>query len=134
MTPEEYAWVRANVWRAHMRKTYREVPGAFDSCSCQYGASDHCKDGDHDACHVGEGLAYCEGYIDTRQGYVASFREPYVHPTQSAVGWRRESYAAVWLVGYRCRWKCPCRCHTRQVPTHSPAPTSWEQQDMFAGL
>jgi hypothetical protein len=111
VTPEQAAWVRANVWTPIMRKAHRDSPDS--RCSCQYGPSMWCVRGDCGQCQRGEPLRHCATYIVSRSGYhPATFLVPYRHKTPTATGGVYAREAMVWL-DRRCRYACPCPrgCH-----------------------
>lgn len=124
MTPDEAAWVRANVWTPHMRGLFKELPGFYLTCVCQHGGpcmNDTRHPDRHDRCHVGQHpLPNCETYINTPTGY-ATFRQPYRYPTADATGWKFSTLAMVWLADRRCAWSCACDCgHPREDLAHAP--------------
>lgn len=126
MPPDAAAWIRAHAWTKGMRKEYGDVPGFYDACACEYGASHGCQIGQCDRCHRGAALHAYETAICTRGGkYPVFFRERYAHPTEHAVGPRREQVAMVWLADRRCRWQCPHTCHA------APAPVTPVQLGLF---
>lgn len=115
MTPDEFAWIRENVWTAAMRKTWREVPGATTACACQYGTTLQCQRGDCDRCHRATSLTMPIGYICRRDGETPLvFTQPYKHPHATATQRVVTSLAMVWYADRLCRWLCPCDCHSRQ--------------------
>ena len=123
MTPDAAAWVREHVWTGAMRKTFREVPGFYLTCACQWG-NGPCRPSSglprHDACHLGTPIWDYETIIGTKGGIgVTAFAEPYRHPTASATGWHRSHLAMVWLADRACRWACPCNCGHPYVPAHA---------------
>lgn len=126
VTPEDAEWVRENAWTGAMRKTFREVPGFYLTCACQWGGpclNDTRHPDRHERCHVGtHSLADYETIISPRGGIgTLAFREPYRYPTPSATGWRRSTVAMVWLATHRCAWRCRCDCgHPRTDIAHAP--------------
>lgn len=126
MTPDEAAWVRENAWTGAMRKTFREVPGFYLTCACQW-SNGPCNPSSgppwHDTCHLGTPIPDYETIIGTRGGVgVAAFAQPYRYPTASATGWHPSHLAMVWLADRACRWACPCDCgHPRTDIAHAPA-------------
>ncbi|MER7131209.1 DUF6248 family natural product biosynthesis protein [Streptosporangium saharense] len=120
MTTAEAAWVREHAWTGAMRKTFREVPGFYLTCACQWPGP--CLNGPrvHETCHMGVPMYDYETII-TRGGVgVTAFAQPYRHPTASATGWHRSHLAMVWIAGRRCRWQCTCPCDHHHDVAHAP--------------
>jgi hypothetical protein len=117
MPADTAEWIRANAWTGSMRKTFREVPGFYLACACQYGLTGFCRSGDHGQCHRAAPLHDAETTICRRGGdEPAAFRRPFRHKAlTSAVGPHRTRYAEVWLADRACRWQCPCDCHPGQL-------------------
>ncbi|GLZ34862.1 hypothetical protein Lesp02_70490 [Lentzea sp. NBRC 105346] len=130
--PADHAeWIRGHAWTGVMRKTFRDVPGAFLTCACQYGLTDWCKTDRHDRCRRGVPLPTPETCVRSAGGkHEAMFDEPLFHRSVSATGGQRVFEAFVWLADRVCRWVCPCGCHgprehlTRPVQTDLFAPPS----------
>lgn len=125
MTPEEAAWVREHIWLRDMREIYRDTPGYYLACACQWNGpciNDPRRDV-HTNCHVGRHpLPGRETWIQWPDGRLCAFAEPYRHPTASATGWHYERTAMVWLADRRCRWACACDCgHPRDDIAYAPA-------------
>ena len=127
-------WIRAHAWTGRMRETFREVPGFYLSCACQYGTTTLCNNGNHDQCHRATSLHSSETTVCRRGGdRPAHFKKPLRHKAQtSAVGPHRSRYAEVWLSDRVCRWQCPCSCHTSAVPGRAAAEVG-ETLDLFGG-
>lgn len=123
------AWIRAHVWTQAMRKYYREVPGLYTACPCQWGATSDCQAGRHDRCHRATPLRAYASMICGPDGVTSTaFLEPYEHEVDtSAAGPQPTSYALVWLADRVCRWACSCPCHT------VPQPVQPTQLDLFEG-
>lgn len=111
MTPGQAGWVREHAWTQTMRKEYREVPGYYTSCACQYGASNWCQMGQCGQCRRADPLDVYATAVVRRKGHPAFFAEPFQHPTRDACGPKHSRTAMVWLADRVCRWVCPCRCH-----------------------
>lgn len=122
MPADAAEWVREHVWSGRMRETFREVPGFYLACACQYGLTTLCRIGKHDECHRATPLPDNEtSVLDSaeRQRY---FKKPYRHLVRtSATGPQRTRDALVWLADRVCRWLCPCECHL-----------AGKQMDLFA--
>lgn len=114
MTPVEAAWVRENVWTPAMRKTYRDTPGYFAGCACEYGLTSWCQHGQCDRCHRATPQRSAETVICGPGGETPlHFSEPYEHITDIyATRPLHTSHALVWLADRVCRWVCPCDCHS----------------------
>lgn len=109
-------WIREHAWTGKMRETFREVPGFYLDCACQYGLTTLCRIGAHGACHRATSLHSAETTICWRGDRPAHFKKPFRHKAlTSATGPRRSRYAEVWLADRACRWRCPCDCHPRQL-------------------
>lgn len=111
MDPASAAWVWEHVFTATMRQA---APGYFLHCQCQWGLSGTCKAGQHDKC-AHRRLTYPPGdetTVTDMQFHVLAFPNRYRHPTPSVTGAHRMATAAVWLADRRCRWRCPCPCHS----------------------
>lgn len=122
---EAAAWIRAHAWTAGMRKIYKETPGFYTACACQFGTTTHCATGHCDRCHRATPLRDYATVIALPGNRCAYFPEPYAHLTDvSATGPRYEDLAMVWLADRVCRWVCPHACHA--------APAAPEQLDLFA--
>ncbi|MFC3984924.1 hypothetical protein [Streptosporangium jomthongense] len=123
MTTAEATWVRDHAWTGAMRKTYKEVPGFYLTCSCQWNGPclNDARPGVHEVCHMGVAMSYYETVIEVRGGQaVAAFPTPYRHPTASATGWHPSHLAMVWIADRRCRWQCTCPCDHRRDVAHAP--------------
>jgi hypothetical protein len=129
-TLERAAWIREHAWTNAMRKQYRQTPGFYTKCPCQFGPSGHCTGGPgarHEHCPRGVPLRSEHTMILSPGGvYPAHFTADYEHKTDtSATGPQYTSLALVWLADRVCRWICPCDCHTAP-----PAPV----QDALFGI
>ncbi|MFF4412146.1 DUF6248 family natural product biosynthesis protein [Streptosporangium sp. NPDC001559] len=124
MTAAEAVWVREHAWTGAMRKTYKEVPGFYTRCACEWSGpclNDPRRPGVHETCHMGTPIYNYETIISVRGGVgVAAFKQPYRYPTASATGWHLSPLAMVWIADRRCRWQCTCPCDHRRDVAHAP--------------
>jgi len=105
MTPEEFAWIRAHVWTDAMRRTWKEFPGFYTRCPCQWGATWWCQNDRHDRCHRRDPQFSPGGYVCDRSGErPGMFARPYRNPSLSASGSLRTSLAMWWYADRVCRW------------------------------
>lgn len=73
-------------------------PGVLRTCPCQWGVCHACQTGQHTDC--------VRGRIPTRAAYVLG-----VNGQVAVVPVGRTSvFAAVWLSGRQCGWRCACGC------------------------
>jgi Family of unknown function (DUF6248) len=141
MTPEEFAWIRANVWTDEMRGTWKEYPGFYTRCPCQWGPTWWCQNDRHDRCHRRDPQLSPGGYVCDQTGeHPVRFRQPYLNPSPSAGGSLRTSLAMWWYADRVCRWVCPCACHRGELPAsassrrrtaHRPAPLGQDGPGLF---
>ena len=127
MTPDEAAWVRANVWTAAMR-----LDSTGPECACQYGPSTWCVQGDCRRCQAADDLPFPETYIANKRAQVLTFPVPYAPPCRSATGQQISREAAVWLADRVCRWRCSCPCHSGAKPATTA--TGTVQPTLFQGV
>ncbi|MBA9005855.1 DUF6248 family natural product biosynthesis protein [Thermomonospora cellulosilytica] len=118
ITEEEAEWIRTHVWTGAMRKTFRDVPGHYTACACQYGATQACRGGQHDRCHrVTSQIAWATVICGRDGVHPLLFAEDYKHPCRaSATGPHPTALPLVWLADRTCRWVCDCTCHTEPAP------------------
>lgn len=110
-TPEQAAWVRANVWPAWMRAMDDDYPEhgcfLFRMCYCEIGLCVACSENEprHDLCltrqHGGRSLGW-----DMAVWAWTKSRQPIDGRT----------VADVTVAGRSCRWRCPCGCWSKPLP------------------
>lgn len=118
-------WIREHAWTGRMREIFREVPGFYLACACEYGITHGCSVGKHSKCHRSTALPSSETVICASGGHVRAFRKPFRHKSRtSATGPRKTSAADVWHADRVCRWLCPCGCHMagKQLDLFSAVP------------
>jgi hypothetical protein len=120
VTPDQAAWVRANVWTGHYRAALACSPDYMTRCACErQGISSECRQG---SCRC-NGLALkpaWETVIGLPGGRIAGFPATYQSKAVTA--------AFVWLADRTCRTPCSHGCHTAP----DPPPAGPVQLGLFA--
>ncbi|MEU8195275.1 hypothetical protein AB0C10_15990 [Microbispora amethystogenes] len=126
MTAQAAEWIRRNAWPKWLLREFTASPAYYLTCACQFGTTTQCEHGGrrgHAKCHRATPQEHHETWILSRYGTVLFLREPYKHPTPTITGLRHVRDTMVWLTRHRCRWICPCACHTSPtIPTAQPEP------------
>ncbi len=128
-------WIRRNAWPKWLQREFTATPVYYLTCACQFGVTTQCQHGGakgHEQCHRATPQEHHETWILSRHGAVMFLREPYEHPTPTITGLRRVHDAMVWLTRHRCRWVCPCLCHTD--PSAVPEPKRLDPIPVPGGL
>jgi hypothetical protein len=129
VTPDEAAWVRANVWTAAMLKVETATyPGTYTQCQCQRFDCHQCQRGVHEDC-MRQPRQTPEGMVADKSGVApACFAEPYKHITVDGP-WKPTTVAQVWLADRICRWECRCDCQGKRPM--SPWEAAWVQDNVW---
>ncbi|WP_067828365.1 hypothetical protein [Actinomadura kijaniata] len=110
LTDAVAAQIRETAWTPAMRRSYRDLPGYWTSCACQWGCP-ACERGDHHRCPRHEPLRRPMGHVMRTGGtHAAHHAEPHQHPTPTATGPKHTTQAQVWLADHACAWECRCGC------------------------
>lgn len=132
MPDNEAHWIREVVWTPGIRRKHAEGYGfRTHRCSCQYGTSWQCGDGQlHHKCIYGRDsamwqLASPECVITWPDGRDAEFAEPIRSYTYNQGKTWHDHRAIVWLADRTCRCGCACDCHA-DVMSRPPAPMNDE--------